>query len=1047
MQKQTFHPSRTLPQDTNRIMSVAAIFEDEFSIDWIEELTGLKASAILSAVEYGFEQGSLLRKGPGTYTFAHDQERTGVLVGLPQDDKERYYQIMADILIRELPDDDDKALRVAKYLRYVSNDAEGCRWLVRAGEVYAGSSTEMAIDCFTKAANDLMDKQGEAADYLFVKAVLEYSNAATLRSNTIETLSLLNEAKRRAKKLRETSLGLLIEMHIAKYEWIRSNDEKALRRFEMALATVERMGDPELLAATTDLKNYFLFWQGRFRDVIETYERSLPDVERYPSGAFPVTAAITVARSYAMTGQLAQGLGMLHTIYDRCIEKGDTYLASTAGSAIAILMLAINRLDDAFRYFQSSFKQAKQSQNRHIELVVTFMLALAHHRKGDNKESLRYLRRFLKDLRETHMSAQLYPYLMEIYWATEVGAFPRIPGLSIEHEIGEMLGIRNVLIRGIAHRYEGLLGKTRGWSNQRIIHCLNLSARLIEESGHQIEYAKTQLELARYYLSTGELKRVKRIMRTASDILSPANRDLIPDDLRAFVLTPNREGYVLSEILNLSPEMLTATQEKNQLLQQIVVTANRLIGAERGAILLIDKEPPFQELLLRSSKNLTPEQVDHSNFTSSRRIIEEVIASGKGRVFQVARSDETGRVSGETVLSGICVPLFLEGKTVGVLYHDNRLLSNVFSESDLRLLHYFAALVALEFGWSRARQEIQLLVEKNKSGSVTIEKEYEHTIHTDGIIGVSPAIRRVHAEIARVAETDTTILVLGETGVGKNLVARAVHQRSLRVNGPFVSVQCSALTESLITSELFGHEKGAFTGATNRRIGRFEMADHGTLFLDEIGDLSADVQARLLRVLQSKEFERVGGGKETLVSDFRLIAATNRSLEVDVATNRFRKDLYYRINVFPLYVPPLRERREDIPLLARHFLKVYGAKNQQPPETIPKDVIDKLANYDWPGNIRELENAIQRGIILGHGQRFQMPDLGIAGDAATDTPSNHSGTLEENERQYILEVLNRTGWRIYGPDGAARILAIKPTTLSSRLKKLGIQRPSASSAK
>ena len=1024
-------------------MSVAGIFEGEFSIDWLEELTGLKASTILSVVEKGVEQGVLLKKDPGIYIFSNSQQRGEFLSKLPLDEREQYHHNMAAILIRELPDNDIKALELARHLLRVSNNSEGCRWLLRAGEVCVNTSTEMAIECFAKVVGDLKGKQGEVEDYLFVKAILEYSNTATLRSNTLKTLSLLLEAKIRARRLGRKSLSLLIEMYIAKHEWIRSHDKKALKRFELALATVENSGDPDLIGATTDLKIYFLFWQGRFRDVIETYEKSLPDVESYPSGAFPISAAITVARSYAMTGQLAQGLGMLHTIYDRCVEKGDLYLASYAGSAIAILMLVVSHINDAFRYFRSSLKEARKSQNHHVKLVITFMLALAHHRKGENNKSLRYLRQFLKDIRESHVSAQLYPYLMEICWAMETGSFPRIQGLSLEHEIQEMLRIKNILIRGIAYRYQALLGKTKGWSNQRVIRSLNLSAKLLEESGHQIEYAKAQLELARYHLSLREVKKVRRLMRTASEILSPANTELIPDDLRAFVFTPNRERSVLNEILDLRAEMVSAAQDKNQLLQQIVVTINRLIGAERGAILLVDDEAAPPKLLLRSSKNLTLEQVYHPNFASSMKMIDEVVFSGKGCVFELDSSEGTA-ASKEIVRSGICVPLFFGGRAIGVLYHDNRLLGNVFTESDLKLLDYFAALVVLDLGWSWARQEIQLLKERSRAEATTTEKEYDQTIHSDGIIGASPAIQRVHAEIARVAKTDTTVLVLGETGVGKNLIASAIHQQSLRSNGPFVSVQCSALTESLITSELFGHEKGAFTGATNRRIGRFEMADKGTLFLDEIGDLSQDIQARLLRVLQSKEFERVGGGKETLTSDFRLIAATNRSLEEDVVANRFRKDLYYRINVFPLCVPPLRERREDIPLLARHFLKVYAMKNQQTIEEIPKKIMDKLINYDWPGNAREMENTIQRGVILGHGRRFLLPDLGIAKVNGADGSPNPSGTLEENEKRYILEALIRTGWRIYGPKGAAKILAIKPTTLSSRLKKLGIQRPSAS---
>jgi len=283
------------------------------------------------------------------------------------------------------------------------------------------------------------------------------------------------------------------------------------------------------------------------------------------------------------------------------------------------------------------------------------------------------------------------------------------------------------------------------------------------------------------------------------------------------------------------------------------------------------------------------------------------------------------------------------------------------------------------------------------------------------------------------------VLILGETGVGKNLVAEAIHHQSLRRNGPFITVQCSALTESLITSELFGHEKGAFTGATTRYIGRFEMANGGTLFLDEIGDLSLEVQARLLRVLQTKEFERVGGGKDLLTSDFRLIAATNRDLEEEVRAKRFREDLFYRINVFPLYMPPLRERKEDIPLLVRHFIDNHNRKEGTNFEKITQAIMDKLIHHDWPGNIRELQNVIQRGIVSSHGNTFQLPVSGIA--QSKNLQSQHTFTsIRDNERQHILDALRTSGGKVHGPGGAAEILDINPFTLTARMKKLGINK-------
>jgi formate hydrogenlyase transcriptional activator len=1023
------------------LLSLAALFDDDFSIDWLEELAGMKASVILSILEDEVQNDFLVRTRPAIYNFKNEQRRQSLINRLSTEEEERYRRSVAAILIRELPETDSKSLLVAQHLLQVTNTWIGCQWLFRAGQTYMESfSTEAGSRCFNKVLDDLSEQRGENEDRLFVKAAIEYSNIITGKSSSMEILSLLLDARSRAKAI-DKSYDVLLEMHIAKHEWLTSNHDKAVKRFEKALSRVEDLGDPDLLAATTDLSNYFLFWQGRFKDVIETYERSLPDVERYPSGVFPVTAAIIVGRSYAMTGQLTQGLGMLHTIYERCIEKGDLYLASHASSAIGTLMLSINHTDDAFRYFRSSLKETKESRNYYVRLIVTFMLALTHHRKGENRQSLVYLRRFLKDSREINQSLQVHPYLMEICWAMELGDFPHIPDLSLEHEITEMLSVRNILSRGIAYRYQALLGKKQGWSNQRVIRSLNLSAKLIGDSGHQIEYAKTQLELARYYLAMGEAKKVKRLMRSASDILSSFNLELIPDDLRAFIRNPNRERSVLKEILDLRTEIISSSQDKTQLLQQIVATVNRITGAERGAILLVGNHD--QPLHVRSSKNLTIEQVSHDNFTASRRIIEDVVTSGKGRIFEIDPSGKTELSRGEIVRSGICVPLILGKKSAGVLYHDNRLLRNVFKEWDLVLLEYFAALVALDLEAQAVRKEVQILNESAKTHQITIEEPKEVKSSQNGIIGTSAAIDQLQGEIARVARTETAILVLGETGVGKNLVAEVIHERSLRSGGPFVSVQCSALTESLITSELFGHEKGAFTGATNRHIGRFEMADKGTLFLDEIGDLSLEVQARLLRVLQSKEFERVGGGKQTLTSDFRLIAATNRNLQDDIKSNRFREDLFYRISVFPLYVPPLRERREDIPLLARHFLKDFTDRNRQKVDDIPKDAMEKLINYDWPGNVRELENIIQRGIILGHGRRFQLPQLGTVKfrEDRSHEASVGFASLEDNEKRHIMEALKRSRWKIHGTDGAAELLQINPSTLASRMKKLGIKKP------
>ena len=324
------------------------------------------------------------------------------------------------------------------------------------------------------------------------------------------------------------------------------------------------------------------------------------------------------------------------------------------------------------------------------------------------------------------------------------------------------------------------------------------------------------------------------------------------------------------------------------------------------------------------------------------------------------------------------------------------------------------------------------------------------------IIGQSPALHAVLDQIKLVARTDSTVLLLGETGTGKELIARAIHFSSPRKNRPLIKVNCAAIPAGFIDSRLFGHEKGAFTGALKRRVGRFELANGGSIFLDEIGDMSDDAQAKLLRVLQEHEVEPLGGHSSIKV-DVRVIAATNRDLHERVSRGTFRDDLYYRLNVFPLRVPPLRERIEDIPLLARHFLSRYAAKIGRGLAQVPDDVMHHLLEYSWPGNVRELENVIERAVIVSTG-----PDLHLAPDslpvpsAFIDNPPPASSmssrvtsenaksgpmALVEVERNHIVAVLARTKWRIQGLNGAAHVLNLKPSTLRSRMKKLGISRP------
>jgi formate hydrogenlyase transcriptional activator len=365
--------------------------------------------------------------------------------------------------------------------------------------------------------------------------------------------------------------------------------------------------------------------------------------------------------------------------------------------------------------------------------------------------------------------------------------------------------------------------------------------------------------------------------------------------------------------------------------------------------------------------------------------------------------------------------------------------AQAFTPEEVAFLSQVAHQVALAVDNALAYGQIAALKDQLAQEKLYLEDEIRTERHFEEIVGHSPALRHVLQQVETIAPTEATVLLCGETGTGKELLARAIHQLSPRQPQAFVKLNCAAIPTGLLERELFGHEKGAFTGALTQRLGRFELAHRGTVFLDEIGDLPLEVQPKLLRVLQEREFERLGSAR-TLRTDARLIAATNQDLAMLVATQQFRADLFYRVNVFPVQVPPLRERADDIPLLVRHFVHQYARRLHKTIETIPADTMQALCRYAWPGNIRELQNVMERAVILSPGPVLQvsLADLTPHATPACLTPYN---TLAEAERAHILAVLEETGWVLSGRHGAAARLGLKRSTLQFRLRKLGLSRP------
>jgi formate hydrogenlyase transcriptional activator len=403
-------------------------------------------------------------------------------------------------------------------------------------------------------------------------------------------------------------------------------------------------------------------------------------------------------------------------------------------------------------------------------------------------------------------------------------------------------------------------------------------------------------------------------------------------------------------------------------------------------------------------------------------------------------------------LKSFCfLPMISRNRAIGTLVLA-RLRDDAFSQADISFLYQVANQVALAVENALAYREIRELKEQLSKEKLYLEDEIRTEMNFAQIIGNSASLRRALKRVETVAPTDSTVLIYGETGTGKELIARGIHDLSPRRAKPFVKLNCAAIPTGLLESELFGHEKGAFTGAIAQRIGRFEVADGGTIFLDEIGEIPLELQTKLLRVLQEREFERLGSSR-TIRTDARLIAATNRDLEGMVSEQKFRSDLFFRLDVFPVHVPSLRERDGDIPLLVRHFTQQFSRRMKKVIETIPSAAMDALCRYHWPGNIRELQNVIERAVIISTGPALSVdvadlkfPKAGPAVEKLASLKSTNGAlrnVLEETERQQILKALKQSNWIVAGPNGAAAHLGMKRSTLQLRMHKLGIARSSA----
>jgi len=554
-----------------------------------------------------------------------------------------------------------------------------------------------------------------------------------------------------------------------------------------------------------------------------------------------------------------------------------------------------------------------------------------------------------------------------------------------------------------------------------------------------LELALTQIELTRLLLDQDNQESARLMATKARFNLSGFHEDSFPDELRPLL----DENKFIEEKANASEKNMTEFKEMleqlslrhglDKTLTDIISMTNQLFDAERGVIFWTDGKLN-SSLKARAYHNISIADVASRDFQSNMEPIFR--CRQKNQVITINKKLNND-LSGKPLLyATLCIPVTIKGVVCGVIYHDNSFARTRVTALDTKKLTKISEQIG---------QQINLSLKINQMLKETRQNAVKESIQTKTpadfkIIAKSPLMLDIMKQADQMACSDSTILILGETGVGKELMARRIHEMSPRAEGPFIIVDPTAIPDTLVESELFGHEKGAFTGADQRKPGRVELSHKGTLFIDEVGEMPLSIQVKFLRILQEKAFIRIGG-TSLISADFRLVVATNKDLSHEVEKGRFRKDLYYRINTVPITLPPLRQRGEDIQILARHFLDYYGKKYSKPDLCLLSEHEAVLNAYPWPGNIRELENVIERAAILSDKDHLELVLSSTSKQADnTELSFNESNfiTLDEHNRRYIKTVLKATNGKLFGPGGAGEILDINPFTLRARIKKLGI---------
>jgi transcriptional regulator with GAF, ATPase, and Fis domain len=809
--------------------------------------------------------------------------------------------------------------------------------------------------------------------------------------------------------------------------------------FNKASEVAESTGDHNALRTVVLNISDSLFWKGKISEAIERYEKVLGNLEEFGDDEFALKSNSMLGWCYVICGRVSRGLGKIDAIRSRAnsFHLHDAFLFASVIKALSLM--EVRRVAEAESCLKDIFSLPPGIDDPYLLSASYRCFAYACSSLQQYEEAFEWHRKLSGYISflglKYHTGSHVFEYLYEL---EKRGFF--LPEMNYDSEIGRIINGDDFYMKGIALRYKAIKNiKVRELKGRAFLD-LRKSEKHLKMIGAEIELARTWITLGDAYLKKGEVKVALSYLEKPGHLFSTIDKNLFPKDLLVIMMPQEQKAeFMIDRIISIN-ESLAAVRDLPVFLERVINLAMDFSMAMRGAFFEIDRE---NKPRIIASRNLDPMLLKAEQFKIIEEVIEFVAQSDTEAIMPGLNhhsniSDEVLTMAG--IHSIICMPAKLDDHTYGYLYLDNRVGSEAFPDSHLPYVRLLCNQIAIGLSNISIYNEIREMKERFEEEATFYKREMGIASPLETIIGKSESMKTVLDQIRQVAPTDSSVLIMGETGVGKELVAKAIHNLSSRKTGPFIPVNLAALAHELVASELFEHEKGAFTGANERYKGRFELAHGGTIFLDEIGDLPSNISIKLLRVLQEGTFERLGSAKP-IQSDFRVIAATNKDLLREIENSAFRQDLYYRLNVFPILFPPLQDRKEDIPLIAGHFIEKFSRRMGKKLRSIANDELRKLAAYHWPGNVRELEHFIERAIILSSGGQIKFPSIEQPFEGQSlDESQGKPRPLAEMERSYIEGILNSTHWRVSGPNGAASILGLKPTTLLSRMKKLGIRK-------